>query len=147
VSTNPLTPLPLIRGPGEAVCTWGQASSLSAPPDKLEACPHVQTRQRTQPVRLALATSPPTRCSLPTVRRDSMHRRKFLTVSLAVGLASSARSSLLRDQPARDVDYRGRSRADLPTPALLVDLPIFETNVRLMADHCRRAGCGFRPHA
>ena len=36
---------------------------------------------------------------------------------------------------------------DLPTPALLVDLDPFEANLRAMADHCRREGCHFRPHA
>jgi D-serine deaminase-like pyridoxal phosphate-dependent protein len=28
-----------------------------------------------------------------------------------------------------------------------VDLAAFETNLRIMAEHCQRAGCGFRPHA
>lgn len=36
---------------------------------------------------------------------------------------------------------------DIPTPALLVDLDLFEANLRTMADHCRRDGCHFRPHA
>jgi 3-hydroxy-D-aspartate aldolase len=40
-----------------------------------------------------------------------------------------------------------RSIDDLPTPALLVDLDVFEANLRAMADHCRREGCHFRPHA
>lgn len=40
-----------------------------------------------------------------------------------------------------------RTRDEIPTPALLLDLDAFESNVRVMADHCRRSGCGFRPHA
>ena len=36
---------------------------------------------------------------------------------------------------------------DLPTPALLLDLDLFEANLAAMADHCRLAGCHFRPHA
>jgi D-serine deaminase-like pyridoxal phosphate-dependent protein len=40
-----------------------------------------------------------------------------------------------------------RSIDDLPTPALLVDLDVFEANLRAMADHCRRDRCHFRPHA
>jgi D-serine deaminase-like pyridoxal phosphate-dependent protein len=36
---------------------------------------------------------------------------------------------------------------DLPTPALLLDLDLFERNLRTLADHCRQSGCGFRPHA
>jgi D-serine deaminase-like pyridoxal phosphate-dependent protein len=39
------------------------------------------------------------------------------------------------------------SKADLPTPALLVDLDLLETNLKSMADHCRREGCHIRPHA
>jgi D-serine deaminase-like pyridoxal phosphate-dependent protein len=39
------------------------------------------------------------------------------------------------------------TRDDLPTPALLVDLDRFEANLATMADHCRREGCRFRPHA
>ena len=38
-------------------------------------------------------------------------------------------------------------KADLPTPALLVDLDLLEANIRTMADHCRREGCQIRPHA
>jgi D-serine deaminase-like pyridoxal phosphate-dependent protein len=36
---------------------------------------------------------------------------------------------------------------ELPTPALLVDLDLFEANLRTMAEHCRRDRCQFRPHA
>ena len=39
------------------------------------------------------------------------------------------------------------SKAELPTPALLVDLDLFEANLRTMAEHCRRVGCQIRPHA
>src|SRR5207248_10513122 len=45
------------------------------------------------------------------------------------------------------LDPRGLTRSELPTPALLVDLEAFETNLKTMAEHCQRAGCGFRPHA
>jgi D-serine deaminase-like pyridoxal phosphate-dependent protein len=41
----------------------------------------------------------------------------------------------------------GLTKADLPTPALLVDLDAFESNLKAMADHCRTTGRGFRPHA
>ena len=41
----------------------------------------------------------------------------------------------------------GLAKADLPTPALLVDLDLLEANIAAMADHCRREGCGIRPHA
>ncbi len=39
------------------------------------------------------------------------------------------------------------SKADLPTPALLVDLDLLEANIAAMAAHCRRDGCQIRPHA
>ncbi len=74
-----------------------------------------------------------------------MHRRSFLAASASI--AVNGRSATAASQPARDVDFRGRTRAELPTPALLVDLPAFEANLRTMADHCKKAGCGFRPHA
>src|SRR5204863_4579713 len=45
------------------------------------------------------------------------------------------------------LDPKGLTRADLPTPALLLDLNAFEANLQRMAEHCKRAGCGFRPHA
>ncbi|HWA99730.1 MAG TPA: DSD1 family PLP-dependent enzyme [Pirellulales bacterium] len=38
-------------------------------------------------------------------------------------------------------------KADLPTPALLVDLDQFERNIKRMADHAKRHGKGLRPHA
>jgi D-serine deaminase-like pyridoxal phosphate-dependent protein len=40
-----------------------------------------------------------------------------------------------------------RTKADLPTPTLLLDLDLFEANLNAMAEHCKQAGCGFRPHA
>src|SRR5207249_7496792 len=48
---------------------------------------------------------------------------------------------------AEEIDEKGLAKADLPTPALLVDLDAFETNLKLMAEHCKKAGIGFRPHA
>ena len=41
----------------------------------------------------------------------------------------------------------GLSKADLPTPALVLDVATFEANVRVLADHCRATGCFARPHA
>jgi D-serine deaminase-like pyridoxal phosphate-dependent protein len=41
----------------------------------------------------------------------------------------------------------GLTKANLPTPALLVDLDALEANLQKMADHCRQAKCAFRPHA
>jgi D-serine deaminase-like pyridoxal phosphate-dependent protein len=41
----------------------------------------------------------------------------------------------------------GLTKGTLPTPALIVDLEALEANVTKMADHCRQAKVGFRPHA
>ncbi|WP_249729757.1 MULTISPECIES: alanine racemase [unclassified Chelatococcus] len=41
----------------------------------------------------------------------------------------------------------GASRANLETPAAVLDLPIFERNLATLAETCRRAGVGMRPHA
>lgn len=68
-----------------------------------------------------------------------MNRRSFLATSLATGMAASA--------DARPADVKGRAREELATPALLLDLEAFEANLSALADHCKRAGCGFRPHA
>lgn len=38
-------------------------------------------------------------------------------------------------------------KSQIPTPALLVDLDKFEANLKAMADHCREAGVGIRPHS
>ena len=42
---------------------------------------------------------------------------------------------------------RQMTKAEIPTPALLVDLDIMEANIAKMAGHLRAAGKGFRPHA
>jgi D-serine deaminase-like pyridoxal phosphate-dependent protein len=67
-----------------------------------------------------------------------MNRRSFLAAGIATGFVGHAAA----DEPAPRL-----TRAEIPTPGLIVDLDRFEANLRTMADHCRRAGCGFRPHA
>jgi len=39
------------------------------------------------------------------------------------------------------------SRSRLETPAAVLDLDIFERNIEMLAETCRRAGIAFRPHA
>jgi D-serine deaminase-like pyridoxal phosphate-dependent protein len=39
------------------------------------------------------------------------------------------------------------SRARLETPAAVLDLDLFEHNIALMAQTCRKAGLSLRPHA
>ena len=72
-----------------------------------------------------------------------LNRRAFLAAtSLGTGLAlhAASRASLAAEA--------GRlTKAELPTPALLVDLDAFEANIRKLAEHCRNKGCAARPHA
>lgn len=76
-----------------------------------------------------------------------LDRRSFLTGGCGVGLALRAENQVAGSEPFREIVLEGVAKTDLPTPALLVDLDLFEANLKTMADHCRRAGCGFRPHA
>ncbi|MCX7421112.1 MAG: DSD1 family PLP-dependent enzyme [Planctomycetia bacterium] len=46
-----------------------------------------------------------------------------------------------------DIDPAKLNKSTVSTPALLLDLDLFESNVKTMADHCQRAGVSFRPHA
>jgi len=74
-------------------------------------------------------------------------RRTFIASSFCstfgLGLASSAAPAFA----AQTIKGKKLSKAELPTPALLVDLDMFEANLTKMAGHCKQAGCGFRPHA
>ena len=38
-------------------------------------------------------------------------------------------------------------RSDLPTPALILDLPAMRRNIERMATHAASVGVGLRPHA
>lgn len=75
-----------------------------------------------------------------------MNRRTFLRAGVSGGIAATS-AATLQAGPAANDEYRGRAKADLPTPALLVDLDRLEHNLRAMAEHCKNGGCGFRPHA
>ncbi len=76
-----------------------------------------------------------------------MHRRSFLAASAGLAATTAVDAATPGKQPRDGGDYRGRPRAEIPTPALLLDLAAFEANLRTMAEHCRKARCGFRPHA
>jgi D-serine deaminase-like pyridoxal phosphate-dependent protein len=43
-------------------------------------------------------------------------------------------------------DLKDLSKEDLPTPCMVVDLDIFEKNLRVMSDHCRKTGIHLRAH-
>ena len=71
-----------------------------------------------------------------------VNRRAFLATSVITGLAGGQAVAAGENQVPRRL-----KKNDIPTPALLVDLDAFEANVRKMADHCKKSGCNFRPHA
>ncbi len=75
-----------------------------------------------------------------------MNRRTFLTATLTTGLAAPAAADTSAPT-SFEPDAKHRTKADLPTPALLVDLDAFEANLKALADHCKKSGRGFRPHA
>ncbi|MBM3837461.1 MAG: DSD1 family PLP-dependent enzyme [Verrucomicrobia bacterium] len=74
-------------------------------------------------------------------------RRSFLAAGLGVSLISVLSPKPQAAAVKTKLPAKGLKKADLPTPALLVDLDLFEANVRFLAEHCKQAGCGFRPHA
>jgi D-serine deaminase-like pyridoxal phosphate-dependent protein len=43
-------------------------------------------------------------------------------------------------------DLKDLTKDDLPTPCMVVDLDIFEKNMHVMADHCRKTGIHLRGH-
>ena len=43
-------------------------------------------------------------------------------------------------------DLKDMVKEDLPTPCMVVDLNIFEKNLRLMSDHCKKTGIHLRGH-
>ncbi len=75
-----------------------------------------------------------------------VQRREFLAAGCGAGLLTLGEHALMAED-AVETGFVGRTKAEIPTPALLVDLDLFEANLKKMADHCRQAGCQFRPHA
>jgi D-serine deaminase-like pyridoxal phosphate-dependent protein len=77
-------------------------------------------------------------------------RRRFLgTIAVSAFPALAARESkypLELSQRIARRDFRNLSKDDLPTPCMVVDLDIFEKNLRTMADHCRKTGVHLRGH-
>ena len=73
-----------------------------------------------------------------------VNRRGFLAAGVAAGLLTHRENAVTA---ADQLDPTKLTKANIPTPALLVDLDAFESNVTSMAEHCRKSGRGFRPHA
>jgi D-serine deaminase-like pyridoxal phosphate-dependent protein len=75
-------------------------------------------------------------------------RREFLAAAaVAPAILGSPKEKRGRDLARRPDDVDGTStREDVATPALLLDLDGFESNVAKMAAHLKSRGKGFRPH-
>ncbi|MBX6311444.1 MAG: DSD1 family PLP-dependent enzyme [Isosphaeraceae bacterium] len=77
-----------------------------------------------------------------------LNRRAFLAAAtLGPGLLTSPRRVAGDDNPGPGDAPDSWTKADLPTPALLLDLDAFEANLKTLAAQCQRSGCGARPHA
>ena len=63
-------------------------------------------------------------------------RRQFLGAATAASVVKGRARA----------DFRGLTKDALPTPCMLVDLDLFEKNIKTMADHCRTTGINLRPH-
>src|SRR5450432_3439275 len=84
-------------------------------------------------------------------------RRQFLVAGAAASLFKPARARAAKtagtDYPYAEFDariarrdFRDITRDVLPTPSMVVDLDLFEKNVKTMADHAKAAGIHVRPH-
>jgi D-serine deaminase-like pyridoxal phosphate-dependent protein len=82
-------------------------------------------------------------------------RRQFLAAGAAASLFPFVRSqaSPARPYPYSEFesriarrDFRDITKDVLPTPCMMVDLEMFEQNIRKMADHTKTVGIHVRPH-
>ena len=89
--------------------------------------------------------------SLRWSRRHSSHLRAPLRTGRCVGTrlkrASSGQSHRRIAAVNAPLPPLGCTKDELETPALCLDLDIFEANVRHMAGACQRHGVAWRPHA
>jgi D-serine deaminase-like pyridoxal phosphate-dependent protein len=82
-----------------------------------------------------------------------LSRRFFLGTLAAGGSASLSLAATNDKQRFEDVeqrivrrDFRNLYKEDLPTPCMVVDLEIFDKNLRTMSEHCRNTGINLRGH-
>ncbi len=81
-----------------------------------------------------------------TSSKLDLSRRSLLAGSALAALAPAGLARTAGAATTRALDAPLRE-ADLPTPALVLDLDVFERNLRAMADHAKKAKIGLRPHA
>jgi len=91
--------------------------------------------------------------TMPVSRRGFLEQTATVGALSCVGGFSAAAASPV-DQAGEDAQvaphYRGflkKSVQELPTPALLIDLDIFEHNLQALANYMKSRSVTFRPHA
>src|SRR6266404_7649953 len=79
-------------------------------------------------------------------------RRELLIAAAGAGLLRAAKTAgnefPYAEFEARIAkrDFRDITKDVLPTPCMVVDLDLFDKNVKTMADHCKATGINVRPH-
>src|SRR3954470_19590058 len=79
-------------------------------------------------------------------------RRELLMAAAGAGLLRAARTGTSEfpyaELEARIAkrDFRGMTKDVLPTPSMVVDLDLFEKNVKTMAEQAKTSGINVRPH-
>lgn len=80
-------------------------------------------------------------------------RRRFLAANAGALFASSLAKADTKTYPYTELeqriarrDFRDITKEVLPTPSMVVDIDLFEANVRKMADHTKATGIHLRPH-
>jgi D-serine deaminase-like pyridoxal phosphate-dependent protein len=83
-------------------------------------------------------------------------RRQFIATSagtlVATALPHIARADVKNfpfaefEQRIARKDFKGMTKDMLPTPCMVVDIDLFEKNLRTMADYAKKTGISLRPH-
>jgi D-serine deaminase-like pyridoxal phosphate-dependent protein len=73
-------------------------------------------------------------------------RRTFFINTLTTATALAAAKSANIENRIGKKDWRGVTREDLPTPAMIIDLDLFEKNLNHMSSHCKASNINFRGH-
>lgn len=80
-------------------------------------------------------------------------RRRFLAANAGAMFAASIGRANTRNFPYAEFeqriakkDFRGMTKDTLPTPCMVVDIDLFEKNLKTMADYAKKAPIFLRPH-
>src|SRR5258708_20770920 len=88
----------------------------------------------------------------PMSKKGILSRRNFVAVSsemvAGVTCATAGTTNHFADLESRLArrELKDIFKEDLPTPCMVVDQEIFESNLKKMADHCTKTGIHLRAH-